>query len=75
MSGRNRTLRLGWRDLWPVWVAFEAPIAIGLVGLKLDRRIEPGHANHERYSMIYQVFRNIYENLKGDFDCAAALTP
>jgi len=66
MSGRNRTLRLGWRDLWPVWVAFEAPIAIGLVGLKLDRRIEPGQANHERY---------IYETLKGDFDCAAAIAP
>ena len=22
MSGRKRTLKLGWRELWPVWVIF-----------------------------------------------------
>jgi sugar (pentulose or hexulose) kinase len=41
----------------------------------LDRRFEPNQANHEKYSEIYRVFRNIYEHLKGDFDDAAAITP
>src|ERR1019366_6520123 len=25
MSGRKRTLKLGWRELWPVWVIFPPP--------------------------------------------------
>ena len=43
--------------------------------VRLDRRFEPNPANHERYSRIYQVFRDIYEHLKGDFDRASAITP
>ena len=43
--------------------------------VQIGRRFEPNQANHERYSEIYQVFRNIYEHLKGDFDQAAAITP
>jgi xylulokinase len=43
--------------------------------IRLDRRFEPNHANHERYSRIYQVFRDIYCHLKDDFDRAAAVTP
>ena len=43
--------------------------------VRLDRCFEPNQANHEKYTRIYQVFRNIYEHLKGDFDCAATLTP
>jgi xylulokinase len=41
----------------------------------LDRRFEPNQANHERYTRIYRVYRDIYEHLKGDFDSAAAITP
>jgi xylulokinase len=43
--------------------------------IRLDRRFEPNQANHERYSRIYQVFRDIYRHLKDDFDRAAAVTP
>jgi xylulokinase len=42
---------------------------------KLDRRFEPNQANHERYTRIYQVFRDIYRHLKDDFDRASAITP
>jgi xylulokinase len=41
----------------------------------LDKRFEPNQANHEKYTRIYQVYRNIYDHLKGDFDTAAAITP
>ncbi len=41
----------------------------------LDRRFEPNMANHERYTQIYRVYRNIYEHLKSDFDQAARITP
>ena len=43
--------------------------------VQLDRRFEPNPANHERYTRIYQVYRDIYEHLKGDFDRAATITP
>ena len=43
--------------------------------VKLDRRFEPNQANHEKYTRIYQVFRDIYAHLKDDFDRAAAVTP
>ena len=43
--------------------------------VKLDRRFEPIQANREKYSRIYQVFRDIYAHLKDDFDRAAAVTP
>jgi xylulokinase len=43
--------------------------------VKLDRRFEPNEANHEKYSRIYQVYRDIYRHLKDDFDRAAAVTP
>ena len=43
--------------------------------VRLDRRFEPNPANHERYSQIYRVFRDLYVHLKDDFDCAATLTP
>jgi xylulokinase len=42
--------------------------------VRLDRRFEPNQANHERYTQIYHVYRDIYEHLKGDFDRAAAIT-
>jgi len=41
----------------------------------LERRFEPDLANHEKYTRIYQIFRDIYDHLKGDFDSAAAITP
>jgi sugar (pentulose or hexulose) kinase len=41
--------------------------------VRLSRRFEPNQANHPRYAQIYQVFRDIYEHLKGDFDRAAAI--
>jgi sugar (pentulose or hexulose) kinase len=43
--------------------------------VELDRRFEPNPANHERYLRSYQVFRDIYEHLKGDFDHLANVTP
>jgi xylulokinase len=43
--------------------------------IQIGRRFEPNPANHDKYSEIYHVFRNIYEHLKGDFDQAAAITP
>lgn len=39
----------------------------------LDRRFEPSQANHEKYTQIYRVYRDIYEHLKRDFDHAAAI--
>jgi xylulokinase len=41
----------------------------------LERRFEPDPANHERYTRVYRVFRDIYEHLKSDFDHAASMTP
>jgi xylulokinase len=41
----------------------------------LDRRFDPDHANFEKYTQIYRVYRNIYEHLKSDFDQAAKITP
>ena len=41
----------------------------------LDRRFEPSYANHEKYTQIYRVYRDIYEHLKSDFDHAAAIAP
>jgi xylulokinase len=43
--------------------------------IRLDRRFEPHLASCERYTRIYQVFRDIYDHLKYDFDRAAAVTP
>lgn len=41
----------------------------------LDRRFEPNQANHEKYTRIYRVYRDIYEHLKSDFDHIAAIAP
>lgn len=35
MSKRKRTLKLGWRELWPVWVAFGVLIAFGIAGMRI----------------------------------------
>ncbi len=42
--------------------------------VQVARRFEPDRANHERYTQIYGVFRDIYDHLKGDFDRAAAIS-
>jgi xylulokinase len=42
--------------------------------IQLSRRFEPNPANHERYLRTYQVYRDIYEHLKGDFDHLASIT-
>jgi sugar (pentulose or hexulose) kinase len=41
----------------------------------LDRRFEPDQVNHDKYTQIYRVYRNIYKHLKSDFDQAAKITP
>jgi len=43
--------------------------------VRLDRRFEPDPARHEKYTRIYQVFRNVYDHLKDDFDLASTITP
>jgi xylulokinase len=43
--------------------------------VQLDRRFEPNPANHGRYMRGYQVYRDIYEHLKGDFDHLASVAP
>ncbi|MGB7759846.1 MAG: FGGY-family carbohydrate kinase [Bryobacteraceae bacterium] len=43
--------------------------------VRIERCYEPNRANHEKYTRTYRVFRNIYEHLKADFDCAAAIAP
>jgi xylulokinase len=43
--------------------------------VQLDRRFEPNLANHKKYMQIYQLFRDIYEHLKVDFDHLARVTP
>ncbi len=43
--------------------------------VQLTRRFEPNPANHEKYTRLYQVYRDIYEHLKGDFDHLASVTP
>ena len=35
MSGRQQKLKLGWFELWPVWVIFGGLIAIGIVGMHM----------------------------------------
>jgi uncharacterized membrane protein len=35
MRRSKRTLKLGWRDLWPVWAVFGGLIAFGIVGLRI----------------------------------------
>jgi hypothetical protein len=35
MSARNQTLKLGWRELWPVWLTFGSLFAIGPLGLRI----------------------------------------
>jgi uncharacterized membrane protein len=35
MRRSKRTLKLGWRELWPVWAVFGVLIAFGIVGLRL----------------------------------------
>ncbi len=35
MQRSKRTLRLGWRELWPVWAVFGGLIAFGIVGLRI----------------------------------------
>ena len=42
--------------------------------IQLSRRFEPNPANHERYLRTYQVYWDIYEHLKGDFDHLASIT-
>lgn len=41
--------------------------------VRLETCFEPNAANHERYTEIYGVFRNIYRHLKGDFDVLAGI--
>jgi len=43
--------------------------------VQLTRRFEPNPANQERYARSYQVYRDIYEHLKVDFDHLASITP
>jgi len=43
--------------------------------VQLTRRFEPNPANQERYTRSYQVYRDIYEHLKVDFDHLASITP
>jgi xylulokinase len=43
--------------------------------VRLGKRFDPIQANHERYMRNYQVYRDIYEHLKGDFDHLASVTP
>jgi xylulokinase len=43
--------------------------------VQLERRFEPNLANHDRYERTYQIYRDIYEHLKGDFDHLASVTP
>ena len=43
--------------------------------VQLERRFEADMANHQRYTQVYRLFRDIYEHLKGDFDYAASITP
>ena len=43
--------------------------------VQVGRCFEPDLGNHEKYTQIYRVFRDIYEHLKGDFDRASAITP
>ncbi len=35
MSRRKRTLKLGWRELWPIWLVFGILIAIGIFGVRM----------------------------------------
>jgi uncharacterized membrane protein len=35
MRRSKRTLKLGWRELWPVWAVFGGLIAFGIVGLRI----------------------------------------
>jgi xylulokinase len=39
----------------------------------IEARYEPDPANHALYQELYQIFRNIYEHLRPDFDQIAAI--
>lgn len=38
MSIRKRALKMGWRELWPVWVVFGVIAAVGIVGQRMILR-------------------------------------
>jgi xylulokinase len=69
-----------------VGAAFGAAVLVGMgLGLysdvrrslrdlvQLEARYEPDEQKHALYQEIYQVFRGIYDNLRGTFDQAAAI--
>ncbi len=39
--------------------------------VKINARFEPDAAHHRLYMNIYEVYRNLYEDLRGEFDRAA----
>lgn len=35
MSKRKRAFKLGWRELWPIWLVFGILIAVGILGIRM----------------------------------------
>ncbi len=68
-------------DLPPLGIAIAAAYGVGAIK-SFDEGIEkiavrdsftPDAANHEYYTEMYSVFRNLYENIKGEYDTLAAI--
>lgn len=68
-------------DLPPLGIAIAAAYGVGAIHSfeeairKIPTRAEfqPNAENHEYYSAMYAVFRNLYENIKGEYDALAEI--
>jgi xylulokinase len=68
-------------DLPPLGIAIAAAYGVGRIGsfeeavakIPVRRRFEPIEENHAYYSEMYKVFRNLYENIKGEYDALAEI--
>ncbi len=68
-------------DLPPLGIAIAAAYGVGAIK-SFDEGIEkiavrdsftPNAENHEYYTEMYGVFRNLYENIKGEYDALAGI--
>jgi xylulokinase len=66
-------------DLPPLGVAIAAAYGVGAIKsfdegiekIAVRDRFTPNAENHEYYTQMYGVFRNLYENIKGEYDALA----
>jgi xylulokinase len=68
-------------DLPPLGIAIAAAYGVGAIcsfdeaigRITVRDRFMPNAENHEYYSAMYAVFRNLYEHIKGEYDALAEI--